>query len=148
MIIVDGDSRDGTVELLYANHGRIDYWDSEPDSGADNAWNKGLAKAKGDWGWSPEYVDAMWRMLPTDNPEDFVIATGESNSLEDFVMAAFAEVGLDWSQHVVQDSRLFRAAGIRYNCGNADKARRVLKWQAQLKMRDVVREMVNHEQQS
>jgi GDPmannose 4,6-dehydratase len=101
-----------------------------------------------DWGWSPEYVDAMWRMLQTENPEDFVIATGESNSLEDFVMAAFAEVGLDWSQHVEQDSSLFRPAEIRRNCGNAEKARLVLNWQAKLKMRDVVREMVSHEQQS
>ena len=101
-----------------------------------------------DWGWSPEYVDAMWRMLQIDNPEDFVIATGESNSLEDFVAAAFAEVGLDWSQHVTQDDRLFRPSEIRYNCGNADKARRMLNWQANMKMRDVVHEMVSHEKQS
>lgn len=100
-----------------------------------------------DWGWSPEYVDAMWRMLQIDKPEDFVIATGESNSLEDFVTTAFAEVGLDWHQHVVQDPKLFRPSEIRYNCGNAEKARRMLDWKANLKMRDVVREMIRHEQQ-
>lgn len=101
-----------------------------------------------DWGWSPEYVDAMWRMMQLDKPEDFVIATGESNSLEDFVATAFSEVGLDWHQHVVQDPNLFRPSEIRYNCGNAEKARRMLGWEARMKMRDVVREMIRHEQQS
>jgi GDPmannose 4,6-dehydratase len=100
-----------------------------------------------DWGWSPEYVDAMWRMLQADRPEDFVIATGESNSLEDFVASAFSEVGLDWREHVVQDPKLFRPSEIRYNCGNADKARQILAWTAQKKMRDVVSEMVRHELQ-
>jgi GDPmannose 4,6-dehydratase len=100
-----------------------------------------------DWGWSPEYVDAMWRMLQTDKPEDFVIATGESNSLEDFVAAAFSEVGLDWRQHVVQDPKLYRPSEIRYNCGNAKKARHILGWEAHMKMRDVVREMIRHELQ-
>ncbi|OGU20191.1 MAG: GDP-mannose 4,6-dehydratase [Hydrogenophilales bacterium RIFOXYD1_FULL_62_11] len=100
-----------------------------------------------DWGWSPEYVDAMWRMLQIDKPEDFVIATGESNSLEDFVAASFSEVGLDWHQHVVQDPKLFRPSEIRHSCGNAGKALNMLNWEAHLKMRDVVREMIHHEQQ-
>lgn len=100
-----------------------------------------------DWGWSPEYVDAMWRMLQTERPEDFVIATGESNSLEDFVATAFSEVGLDWRQHVVQDANLFRPSEIRYNCGNAEKAQRILGWEARMKMRDVVREMICYEKQ-
>lgn len=98
-----------------------------------------------DWGWSPEYVDAMWRMLQADKPEDFVIATGESNSLEDFVATAFSELDLDWHQHVVQDSNLFRPSEIRYNRGNAEKARRILGWEARMRMRDVVREMVRQE---
>jgi len=101
-----------------------------------------------DWGWSPEYVDAMWRMLQTDTPEDFVIATGESNSLEAFVATAFSEVGLDWRQHVTQDPKLFRPTEIRHSRGNAEKARRVLGWEAKMRMRDVVQEMVRHEQQS
>lgn len=101
---------------------------------------------KRDWGWSPEYVDAMWRMLQTDKPEDFVIATGESNSLEDFVAAAFSEVELDWRKYIVQDAKLFRPSEISYNCGNAEKAHRVLDWQAQMKMRDVVREMIRYDQ--
>jgi len=101
-----------------------------------------------DWGWSPEYVDAMWRILQNDKPEDFVIATGESNSLEDFVSTAFSEVGLDWQQHVVQDEKLIRPTEIRYNCGNADKARRILNWEANTKMKGVVRKMIHHEQGS
>jgi GDPmannose 4,6-dehydratase len=61
-----------------------------------------------DWGWSPEYVEAMWLMLQQDIPQDFVIATGETNSLEDFVSCAFSEVGLDWRAHVTIDPTLFR----------------------------------------
>lgn len=101
-----------------------------------------------DWGWSPEYVDAMWRMLQTDSPEDFVIATGESNSLEDFLATTFSNVGLDWRQYVTQDPKLFRPAEIRYGRGLAEKARRVLGWQAKMRMRDVVREMIRYEQES
>ncbi|HBU29988.1 MAG TPA: hypothetical protein DEB56_10690 [Thiobacillus sp.] len=77
-----------------------------------------------------------------------MIATGESNSLEDFVASAFSEVGLDWQEHVVQDPKLFRPSEIRYNCGNADKARQILAWTAQKKMRDVVSEMVRTELQA
>jgi len=101
-----------------------------------------------DWGWSPEYVDAMWRMLQTDSPEDFVIATGESNSLENFVATAFSEVGLDWRQHVTQDPTLFRPTEIYHSRGHAEKARRVLGWEANKRMRDVVGEMIRHEQQA
>jgi GDPmannose 4,6-dehydratase len=101
-----------------------------------------------DWGWSPEYVDAIWRMLQTDTPVDFVIATGESNSLEDFVATAFSEVGLDWRQYVIQDPKLFRPTEIRHSRGHAEKARRMLGWEANMRMRDVVREMICHEQQS
>lgn len=100
-----------------------------------------------DWGWSPEYVDAMWRMLQTQDPEDFVIATGESHALQDFVEAAFTVVGLDWRQYVVQDPGLFRPSEIRENRGDAQKARRLLGWEAQMKMHDVVKEMIRHELQ-
>jgi GDPmannose 4,6-dehydratase len=101
-----------------------------------------------DWGWSPEYVDAMWRMLQTDTPEDFVIATGESNTLEDFIATAFSEVGLEWHQYVVKDEKLFRPTEILHSRGRAEKARRKLGWEASLRMRDVVREMIRHEQKA
>lgn len=100
-----------------------------------------------DWGWSPEFVDAMWRMLQGEAPEDFVIATGESNSLEEFVATAFSEVGLDWRQHVAQDQSLFRLTEIRYSRGQAEKARKKLNWEARMRMRDVVREMIRYERQ-
>lgn len=99
-----------------------------------------------DWGWSPEYVDAMWRMLQTDTPEDFVIATGEANSLQDFVATAFATVNLDWQEYVVQDRKLFRPTEISYSCGNPSKAKLKLNWEAKMNMCDVVREMVRNEQ--
>lgn len=117
-------------------------------SGSNEKLVLGDVAIQRDWGWSPEYVDAMWRMLQTDSPDDFVIATGESNSLEDFVATAFSQVGLDWRQHVVQDRTLFRPTELRYSCGRAEKARQVLGWQASMRMRDVVREMIHHEQQA
>jgi GDPmannose 4,6-dehydratase len=100
-----------------------------------------------DWGWSLEFVDAMWRMLQGEVQDDFVIATGESNSLEQFVATAFSEVGLDWRQHVVQDQSLYRPTEIRYSCGQAEKARKKLNWEAHMRMKDVVREMIRYERQ-
>jgi GDPmannose 4,6-dehydratase len=96
-----------------------------------------------DWGWAPEYVDAMWRMLQADEPEDFVIATGESNSIEHFVQLAFAHRGLDWRAHVTSDPSLHRPLEIMANKGDAAKAGRLLGWQAKRKMADVVRLMAD-----
>jgi GDPmannose 4,6-dehydratase len=101
-----------------------------------------------DWGWASEYVDAMWRMLQLATPDDFVIATGESHSLGEFVSAAFAENGLDWREHVEPDPALLRPSDIGYNGGDAAKARASLGWEAQLRMPDVVRRMVAAERES
>jgi GDPmannose 4,6-dehydratase len=101
-----------------------------------------------DWGWAPEYVAAMWRMLQHETPEDFVIATGEAHSLEEFVAAAFECFGLDWREHVVIDPALFRPADIACGFGDAGKAERVLGWKAKLKMRDVVRRMAEAEREA
>src|ERR1019366_1551260 len=98
-----------------------------------------------DWGFAPEYVDAMWRMIQLDTPTDLVIATGRTSSLEDFVAAAFAEVGLDWCQHVEVDETLRRPSDIMYSAGNAAKAQSLLGWRAESTMRDVVRCMVEAE---
>lgn len=95
-----------------------------------------------DWGWAPEYVEAMYLMLQQSQPEDYVIATGESNKLEDFVAAAFACVGLDWHDHVVIDASLLRPTDIAVGRGNPLKARAQLGWLAQHKMKDVVRMMI------
>ncbi|CAD5373971.1 GDP-mannose 4,6-dehydratase [Rubrivivax sp. A210] len=96
-----------------------------------------------DWGWSPEYVEAMWAMLQADCGEDFVIATGVSHSLRDFVAAVFAELGLDWQDHVLSDPALMRRTDLEYSRGNADKAARLLGWRAQKTMPAVAAAMVS-----
>jgi len=95
-----------------------------------------------DWGWAPEYVEAMADMLQLDAPEDFVIATGETHSLRGFVAEAFAQVGLDYRDHVTTDPELLRPSDIRRSCGNPGKATRLLGWTATVKMKDVVRRML------
>lgn len=98
-----------------------------------------------DWGWAPEYVEAMWLMLQQDSPEDYVIATGETNRLEDFVDAVFSEVGLNWHDHVETRHELFRPTDILYISANPAKAAQRLGWKAQYRMRDVARMMVEGE---
>jgi GDPmannose 4,6-dehydratase len=98
-----------------------------------------------DWGYAPEYVDAMWRMLQQDEPQDFVIATGESHTLEELTAAAFAHFGLDWRAHVDVDPSLFRASEIAYSRGNPEKSRRVLGWEAQTRFDALVRILAGSE---
>ncbi|MDD2883272.1 MAG: GDP-mannose 4,6-dehydratase [Rhodoferax sp.] len=95
-----------------------------------------------DWGWAPEYVDAMWRMLQQEAPADFVIATGVSVSLEDFVRDVFANVGLDWREHVESDQKLFRPSDINWSQGDASLAKACLGWAAHIKMPELVKLMV------
>jgi len=99
-----------------------------------------------DWGWAPEYVEAMWKMLQLDKPEDFVIATGQTNSLESFVASAFECVGLHWRDHVDSTAALMRPSEIRMSRANPAKAFTLLNWRAKNKMRDVVELMVAAEQ--
>ena len=87
----------------------------------------------------------MRLMLQQDQPDDYVIATGESHSLEEFVAAAFAQVGLEWRDHVVIDPELFRPTEIAVSRGNPEKSGRVLGWGARHKMSDVVRLMCQDE---
>ncbi|MEH2416529.1 GDP-mannose 4,6-dehydratase [Nostoc sp.] len=95
-----------------------------------------------DWGWAPEYVEAMYLMLQQSQPDDYVIATGESSSLEEFVAAAFASVNLDWRNHVVIDNSLLRPTDLAVGKGNPVKAKDKLGWQAKFKMKQVVQMMV------
>lgn len=99
-----------------------------------------------DWGLAPEYVDAMWRMLQQETPGDYVIATGETNTLEAFVAEAFFQLGLDWQEHVSTDPSLLRPSEIMVSRGNPKKARTTLGWQAQHRMKDVIRIMIAAEQ--
>jgi GDPmannose 4,6-dehydratase len=101
-----------------------------------------------DWGWAPEYVDAMWRILQNEEAEDFVIATGVTSSLEDFVQVAFQELGLDWREHVKIDHAQRRPTDISCSRGNPMKARVKLGWEARYTMRDVVRMMLQAETHS
>jgi GDPmannose 4,6-dehydratase len=104
-------------------------------------------RVKRDWGWAPEYVDAMWRMLQQERPDDYVIATGETRSLEEFVAAAFDAVGLRWRDHVDVDPALFRPADIEGNYASPAKAARMLGWRAAVGMQGAVGKMVSAELQ-
>jgi GDPmannose 4,6-dehydratase len=95
-----------------------------------------------DWGWAPDYVEAMWRILKHPEPEDFVIATGESQSLERFVELAFREAGLDWRDHVEIDPALYRPADLDVGRADPRKAARMLGWTARHRLPEVVRMMV------
>ncbi|WP_446334353.1 GDP-mannose 4,6-dehydratase [Coleofasciculus sp. G1-WW12-02] len=102
----------------------------------------GNVDIKRDWGWAPEYVEAMYKILQQEEPDDYVIATGESYTLEEFVVAAFDCVGLNWQDYVITDRSLFRPTDLAVSRGNPAKAREKLGWQAQYKMPDIVRMMV------
>jgi GDPmannose 4,6-dehydratase len=98
----------------------------------------GNLEVQRDWGWAPEYVEAMWMMLQRDKPDTYVIATGRSHRLQEFVETAFAEVGLDWRDHVDIDQRLYRPADITFASANPTRARERLGWEAKAGMREVV----------
>jgi GDPmannose 4,6-dehydratase len=88
----------------------------------------GNLDSRRDWGYAPEYVEAMWLMLQHEQPGDFVVATGESHTVREFVQRAFSRVGLDWEKYVQIDPRYYRPSEVDDLCGDASKARRVLGW--------------------
>ncbi len=92
-----------------------------------------------DWGYAPEYVEAMWRMLQQEQPDDFVIATGQAHTIADFAAEAFAHFGLDATQHIDIDESLFRPSDNSWSCGNPAKAERVLGWKAQTKFSELIK---------
>lgn len=98
-----------------------------------------------DWGWAPEYVDAMHRMLQLDDPVDLVVATGISTSLESFVERAFAVLGLSWRDHVDTDQHLFRPSDISASMADPEMAAQVLHWKAETKGGEVVEKLVEAE---
>jgi GDPmannose 4,6-dehydratase len=103
----------------------------------------GTLDAKRDWGYAPEYVEAMWLMLQQDESDDYVIATGESHTVGEFVELAFAHAGLDWKRHVEIDPRYFRPAEVDSLCGDPSKAREMLGWNARTSFEDLVTLMVD-----
>lgn len=91
-----------------------------------------------DWGWAPEYVNAMWLMLQQDSPDDYIIATGQTNTLETFVDKAFAFFNLDWREHVQQNKELFRPTDLLVSRANPAKAELKLGWKARFKLDEVI----------
>jgi GDPmannose 4,6-dehydratase len=102
----------------------------------------GNLDAKRDWGYTPEYVDAMWRMMQLESPDDFVIATGETHSVREFLETAFDYAGLNWKKYVEIDARYFRPREVDYLQGDASKAARILDWHPKVKFHELAELMV------
>jgi len=117
-------------------------------AGSDERLKVGDTRVERDWGWAPEYVEAMWLMLQQENPRDYVIATGETHSLTEFVAAAFAAVGLDAADHVETDPALLRAADIMTSHADPSRAERELGWKAQTAMHALVGKLVSEEREA
>jgi GDPmannose 4,6-dehydratase len=105
----------------------------------------GNLDARRDWGHAADYVEAMWMMLQHDEPDDFVIATGESRSVREFLVAVFRRLNLEWDAYVTVDPRYLRPSEVDHLQGDASKARRVLGWRPRRSFDDLVREMVDHD---
>ena len=103
----------------------------------------GNLDAERDWGYAPEYVEGIWRMLQQGQADDYVLATGETHTVREFVERAFAEVGLDWRQHVEVDPQYYRPTEVDRLEGDASKARRVLGWEPETRFRRLVKVMVD-----
>jgi GDPmannose 4,6-dehydratase len=114
-------------------------------AGSGETLHLGNLDVERDWGWAPEYVEAMWLMLQQDQPHDYVIATGEYHSLSEFVELAFREVGLESKDHVQLDPAFFRPTDLRRGLGDPSFAAAKLGWTAKYRMKDVVRMMVEAE---
>ena len=110
--------------------------------GSDEKLRLGNIDIRRDWGWAPEYVDAMWRILQCERPDDFVIATGVSQSLRDFVETVFSEAGLDWRDHVISDPNLLRPFDPLEVNARPAKAESVLNWRASCVGADVARRLL------
>ena len=99
-----------------------------------------------DWGYAPEYVEGMWRMMQQDKPDDFVLATGETHSVREFLTETFSRLGMDWREYVDIDPRYFRPSEVDCLRGDASKAARILGWEPIVKFKELVRIMVKAEQ--
>jgi len=108
----------------------------------------GNLDAKRDWGYARDYVEAMWVMLQQDEPDDFVIATGETHSVREFLDEAFGYLDLDWKKYVEIDPRYFRPTEVDLLLGDASKAKRVLGWKPRVHFKDLVKLMVDADLES
>lgn len=105
----------------------------------------GNLEAQRDWGYAGDYVEAMWRMLQAEKPDDYVVATGESHSVREFVEKVFSMLDLDWQQYVRVDSRYFRPTEVDYLRGDPSKAMRELGWKPKVSFDELVKMMVDHD---
>ena len=106
----------------------------------------GNLDAKRDWGYAPDYCEAMWLMLQQDKPDDYVVATGEDHTIREFLDIGFSEVGInDWSNYVGQDERYMRPAEVAVLCGDSTKAREKLGWKPKTSFEELVRRMVRND---
>lgn len=105
----------------------------------------GNLDAKRDWGFAPEYVEAMWLILQQDAPDDYVIGTGESHSVREFVVEAFSYAGLDWEKYVKIDPRYYRPTEVEYLHSDASKAQAKLGWQPCVSFKELVRIMIDYD---
>lgn len=115
---------------------------AEIKHGLRNKVHLGNLDAKRDWGYAKEYVEAMWLMLQQEEPDDYVIATGETHSVKEFLEEAFAVIGMNWQDHVEFDPRFTRPAEVDYLIGDASKAKQKLGWEPKVKFKDLVKIMV------
>lgn len=113
-------------------------------AGVKDVVKLGNLDAARDWGHARDYVRAMWMMLQYDKPDDYVVATGESHSVREFVAAAFQYVGLDWEKYVEIDPRFFRPTEVNYLRGDCSKIKEVLGWEPSVSFSELVEEMVQH----
>ena len=112
-------------------------------AGLDDKLYLGNLDSKRDWGYAKEYVEAMWLMLQQDQPDDYVIATGETHSVRELVEEAFSYVGLNWKKYIDKDPRYYRPAEVDLLVGDPNKAKKLLGWEARTTFRDLVHLMVN-----
>ena len=106
----------------------------------------GNIKASRDWGYAPDYVEGMWMMLQQDQPDDYVLATGETHTIEEFLDVAFQQIGiLDWSSYVIKDPKFFRPAEVDVLRGNASKAKEKLGWQPKTSFQELVSKMLTND---
>jgi GDPmannose 4,6-dehydratase len=112
--------------------------------GLDNSLSLGNLDAKRDWGYAPEYVEMMWRMLQQKTPDDFVVATGEAHSVREFCEEAFKHVGIDdWERYVKVDKKHFRPAEVYELRGDSSKAMKKLQWTPKIDFKRLVQKMVD-----
>ncbi len=114
-------------------------------AGLEKEVRLGNLEARRDWGFSGDYVEAMWRMLQHNEPDDYVIATGKSHSVKEFAEKAFHAVGLDWKKYVVEDEMFYRPAEVMVLQGDNSKAKRILGWEPRVSFEELVKMMVEED---